>query len=247
MTIKAIVFDAYGTLYDIQSVASVTEEAFPGYGNLITQIWRMKQLEYTWLRSMMSRYEDFSVVTKDSLTFTLNLLGLKYDGTVLERILDKYVHLDLYPDALATLEILKTHKLAILSNGSSFALNALVKNTSLTKILNAVISVDSVKIFKPSPLTYSLIEARLGVKPEDVLFVSSNPFDVCGAKSFGLHVAWIERVNADVLASELKTNELITPLNMFKALRTQMDHLGYECDFRLQALSNLPDIIGRLN
>ena len=103
MTIKAVVFDAYGTLYDIQSVAAVTEEAFPGYGEIITQIWRIKQLEYTWLRSLMRRYEDFSVVTRESLAYTLRILGLQYDDAVFERIMEKYLHLDLYPDAAAAL------------------------------------------------------------------------------------------------------------------------------------------------
>src|SRR5437764_10010648 len=96
MTIKAVVFDAYGTLYDIQSVARVTEQAFPGYGEIITQIWRIKQLEYTWLRSLMRRYEDFSVVTRESLAYTLRCLGLKYDEQAFARIMDKYLHLDLY-------------------------------------------------------------------------------------------------------------------------------------------------------
>ena len=86
MTIKAVVFDAYGTLYDIQSVAAVTEEAFPGYGEIITQIWRIKQLEYTWLRSLMRRYEDFSVVTRESLAYTLRCLGLTYDEAAFARI-----------------------------------------------------------------------------------------------------------------------------------------------------------------
>ncbi len=90
MTIKAVVFDAYGTLYDIQSVAAITEEAFPGYGEIITPIWRLKQLEYTWLRSLMRRYEDFSVITRDSLAYTLRCLGLKNDDAVFARIMDKY-------------------------------------------------------------------------------------------------------------------------------------------------------------
>ncbi|MBX9710610.1 MAG: haloacid dehalogenase type II [Xanthobacteraceae bacterium] len=243
MTIKALVFDAYGTLYDIQSVATVTEEAFPGYGDLITQIWRMKQLEYTWLRSMMKRYEDFSVVTRESLTYTLKLLGLKYDPAVFERIMDKYVHLDLYPDARAALDALKGYKLAILSNGSSGMLNALVENTGLSKVLDATISIDSVGVFKPDPRAYTLIESKLGVKPSEVLFVSSNPFDVCGAKSFGLNVAWIERVTSDAMAAEFKPNALITPLHMFKAIRTQMDHLGHEPDYRITALSELPKVV----
>src|ERR1700761_57116 len=116
MTIKALVFDAYGTLYDIQSVAAVTEETFPGYGDIITQVWRIKQLEYTWLRSLMRRYEDFSVVTRDSLAYTLRALGLmKYDTAAFDRIMDKYLNLDLYPDASTALASLKGKKLAILS------------------------------------------------------------------------------------------------------------------------------------
>src|ERR1700679_2816101 len=106
MTIEAVVFDAYGTLYDIQSVATVTEEAFPGYGDIITQIWRIKQLEYSWLRSLMRHYEDFSVITRESLAYTLRVLGLAYDAAAFERIVDKYLHLDLYPDATATLAAL---------------------------------------------------------------------------------------------------------------------------------------------
>lgn len=141
MTIKAVVFDAYGTLYDVQSVAAVTDEAFPGYGELISQIWRMKQLEYTWLRSLMGRYEDFSVITRDSLSFTLKTLGLPFDAAIFERIMDKYVHLDLYPDAKQALAGLKGRKLAILSNGSTEMLNALVRNTGLETILDATISI----------------------------------------------------------------------------------------------------------
>ena len=151
MTIKAVVFDAYGTLYDVQSVAAVTDEAFPGYGELISQIWRLKQLEYTWLRSLMGRYEDFSVITRESLVFTLKALGLAFDTAVFERIMEKYVHLDLYPDAKTALAGLKDCKLAILSNGSTDMLNALVRNTGLDTILDATISIDSTKIFKPSP------------------------------------------------------------------------------------------------
>ena len=164
MTIKAVVFDAYGTLYDIQSVAAVTEQAFPGYGEIITQIWRIKQLEYTWLRSLMRRYEDFSVVTRQSLIYTLRILGLKHDDDVLERIMEKYLHLDLYPDASAALARMRGCKLAILSNGSPEMLNALVRNSGLDRVLDATISIDSQEIFKPAPDAYSLIEATLGVR-----------------------------------------------------------------------------------
>ena len=137
MKIKAIVFDAYGTLYDVQSVADVTEEAFPGYGEIITQIWRIKQLEYSWLRSLMRRYQDFAVVTRNSLAYTLRCLGLQYDEETFAAIIDKYRHLDLYHDARIALDALKGRKLAILSNGSPEMLNALVKNSGLDEVLDA--------------------------------------------------------------------------------------------------------------
>src|SRR3954465_406468 len=148
VTIKAVVFDAYGTLYDIQSVAAVTEESFPGYGEIVTQIWRIKQLEYTWLRSLMRRYENFSVVTRDSLAYTLRCLGLKYDPAAFDRIIDKYLHLDLYPDAMTALTAMHGRKLAILSNGSTGMLDALVANSGLDRVLDATISIDSQRIFK---------------------------------------------------------------------------------------------------
>jgi 2-haloacid dehalogenase len=243
MTIKAVVFDAYGTLYDIQSVAAVTDQAFPGYGEVITQIWRMKQLEYTWLRSLMERYEDFAVVTRESLTYTLDALGLGYDTATLAPILDKYLHLDPYADAKATLAALKGRKLAILSNGDSGMLDALVTNSGFAPLLDATLSVDAVKTFKPSPKTYALVEAKLGVAPHEVAFVSSNPFDVNGAKAFGFKVAWIERVTATALAGEVRNPRTIGPLTMFKATRLRPDTLGFAPDWTIASLSELPQRI----
>ena len=242
MNIQAVVFDAYGTLYDIQSVAAITEDTFPGYGDLITQIWRIKQLEYSWLRSLMGRYESFSSLTRDSLAYTLRVLGLKDDGEAFERIIEKYLYLDLYPDAMAALTAMKDRKLAILSNGSPDMLNALVRNTGLDRVLAATISVDANKVFKPSPDTYRLIETTLSVPPASVLFVSSNPWDASGAKAFGLNVAWIERVTPEAMALACVESETIAPLTMFKALRTQMDELGFAPDHRIHSLSELPGI-----
>jgi 2-haloacid dehalogenase len=243
VTIKAVVFDAYGTLYDIQSVAAVTEDAFPGYGDIITQIWRIKQLEYSWLRSLMRRYEDFSVITRESLAYTIRALGLKHDAATFERIMDKYLHLDLYPDALPALASLKDRKLAILSNGSSDMLNGLVRNSGLDRVLDATISIDQKGVFKPAPEAYTLIEARLGMRPDEVVFVSSNPWDACGAKAFGLNVAWIERVTPEAMALACINSDVVAPLTMFKALRTQMDELGVKPDYRIHALSELPDLV----
>ncbi|MBR1187977.1 haloacid dehalogenase type II [Bradyrhizobium sp. AUGA SZCCT0160] len=243
MTIKAVVFDAYGTLYDVQSVASVTEQAFPGYGEIITQVWRIKQLEYTWLRSLMRRYEDFSDVTRESLAYTLRCLGLKYDKADFAGIMDKYLHLDLYPDALASLAAMRDKKLAILSNGSPDMLGALVKNSGLDRVLDATISIDANKIFKPSPDAYALIESTLHIPPHEVLFISSNPWDACGAKAFGLNVAWIERVTPEAMALACLESETMPPLTMFKILRTQMDEFGVAPDHRIHGLAELPALV----
>jgi 2-haloacid dehalogenase len=243
MNIKAVVFDAYGTLYDIQSVAAVTEEAFPGYGGIITQVWRIKQLEYTWLRSLMRRYQDFEIITRDSLAYTLRVLGLAHDAATFERIMEKYLHLDLYLDAMAALAAMRDRKLAILSNGSPAMLNALVANSGLDRVLDATISVDSRKIFKPAPEAYGLIESVLGAPPAQVLFVSSNPWDACGAKAFGLNVAWIERVTPEAMRLACVKSEVVPPLTMFRAIRTQMDELGITPDYRIHALSELPALL----
>lgn len=246
MTIKAIVFDAYGTLYDVQSVADITEDEFPGYGGIITQVWRIKQLEYTWMRSLMGRYRDFSQVTRDSLAYTLRSLGLEYEDDAFARIIDKYLHLDLYPDALAALSAMKDRKLAILSNGSPEMLNALVRNSGLDGLLDATISVDARKIFKPNPEAYALIEEVLHVPPTEVLFISSNPWDACGAKAFGLNVAWIERVTPEAMALACVESDTLPPLTMFKILRTQMDELGVAPDHRIHALAELPALVSAI-
>lgn len=243
MNLKAVVFDAYGTLYDTQSVADITEDAFPGYGDIITQVWRIKQLEYTWLRSLMRRYQDLAAITRDSLAYTLRVLGLAYENEAFERVIEKYLHLDLYPDATAALTALKPRKLAILSNGSPDMLNALVRNSGLESLLDATISVDAKKIFKPSPQAYELIGEVLGTTPNEVLFVSSNPWDVAGAKAFGLNVAWIERVTPEAMALACVENELVAPLTMFRAIRTQMDELGFAPDHRIRSLSELAGIV----
>jgi 2-haloacid dehalogenase len=243
VTVKSIVFDAYGTLFDIQSVAAVTEDAFPGRGEIITQIWRLKQLEYTWLRTMMGRYADFWQVTRESLGYTLDCLGLPRDNAAFERIMQRYFDLDLYPDARTTLAGLSGYKLAVLSNGSTDMLNKLVRNTGLDSLLDATVSIDLAKKFKPVAEVYELIESVLGVPYGEVLFVSSNAFDACGAKSVGLKVAWIERVTAQSLAQELEDHQRVRPITMFKALRMRMEELGLEPDYRIHGLTDLLKVV----
>jgi 2-haloacid dehalogenase len=144
---------------------------------------------------------------------------------------------------MSALGAMRNRKLAILSNGSSAMLEALVRNSGLNRVLDATISVDTRKMFKPAPDAYSLIEAVIGVAPAEVLFISSNPWDVCGAKAFGLNVAWIERVMPEAIALACVNSELVSPLTMFKAIRTQMDELGLEPDYRIHALTELPALV----
>jgi 2-haloacid dehalogenase len=191
----------------------------------------------------MRRYQDFSAVTRDSLAYTLRVPGLAHDNDVFDRIMDKYLHLDLYADATTALAAMRNRKLAILSNGSPAMLDALVANSGLDRVLDATISVDSERIFKPAPEAYTLIESVLGVPPAEVLFVSSNPWDACGAKAFGLNVAWIERVPVEAMALACVKSDVVAPLTMFKAIRTQMDELGLEPDYRIRALSELPGVV----
>ncbi len=242
MSIEAFVFDAYGTLYDVQSVSQVTEQEFPEHGELITQVWRIKQLEYTWLRSLMRDYRSFWEISEESLDFTLKAIGLPIEKGTVERIMDKYLHLDPYGDCLQALDSLKGTPLAILSNGNQEILDQLVKNTGLDSHLDAVISIEKVRSFKPSPEAYDLVEQRLSIKPENVMFVSSNSFDASAAKHFGFQVSWIERVTPDALAAEIAASDVAGPSTMFKILRMQMENFDMAPDHKLKSLTDLVDL-----
>ncbi len=253
MAIKAIVFDAYGTLYDVQSIGGIIDAAFPGHGEYVTQVWRLKQLEYTWLRSLMGRYQDFRAVTRDSLNYTLSTIGLQADAALFDRIIDAYNTLTAYPEAEAALEGLGQYRLAILSNGSPDMLNALVQNSGLARFLEAVISVDAKQTYKPNPRAYDLVQERLGLQPAEVAFVSSNGFDVAGAKSFGFKVARIERVSAAALREEMSlgregvaSGAAIGPAAMYRALRSQTEALGLMPDAVVNSLRALPEAISSL-
>jgi 2-haloacid dehalogenase len=243
MTIKAFVFDAYGTLYDVQSVSRVINAAFPDHSDYVTQVWRLKQLEYSWLRSLMGRYEDFLTVTRESLDYTLGTLCLEADEALIGRLIHAYENLSPYPEAKQALTALKDRRRAILSNGSPGMLDALVRNTGLDGYLDAVISVDTKKVFKPDPRAYELVQERLGVRPEEVVFVSSNGFDVAGARGFGFKVVRIERVSPASLRSELLSVAPIGPAAMFRALRMQAETLGLPPHAVVDSLLALPGLV----
>lgn len=190
---KAIVFDAYGTLFDVTSVAEVCDKQFPGYGQQISEMWRQKQLEYTWLRALMRRYEDFAAVNRGALQYALHQLNLWYDNEMLNTVLASYLTLPTFPDVPQALHALRTHRLAILSNGTQGMLEALVRNAGLLWNFDHVLSVDPLKTYKPDPRVYQLAVNALGVAKERILFISSNGWDVAGAKSFGFTVGWLNR------------------------------------------------------
>jgi 2-haloacid dehalogenase len=241
MTIKALVFDAYGTLYDVHSVYAKTEELCPGKGDLITQIWRLKQLEYTWLQTSLQDYRDFTLLTHASLEFALRAAGAEPTETITKQLFDKYLDLDPYPEAknaLAKLRSLGRYKLAILSNGSTAMLSALVKNSGLDAYLDATISVDGARKFKPHPDCYALVEKTLGLTRDEVMFVSSNGFDVAGAKKFGFKVAWIRRGGAASAATDS-----VLPAQMYRLLRSNAETLGYAQDYTVSSLAELPGLL----
>jgi len=194
--IDALVFDAYGTLFDVHSVVAACDRRFPGRGRELSQAWRAKQLEYTWLRSLMGRYRDFWGVTGDALGWACRSLGLDVPDAVRRELLDAYLRLDLFPEVRGALAALGGRPLAILSNGSPEMLGAVVRHAGLERTFAAVLSVDAVRTYKPHPSVYELAPARLAVARERIGFVSSNGWDVAGAATFGLVPFWVNRAGA---------------------------------------------------
>lgn len=192
--IHACVFDAYGTLFDVNSAAAQAEDALGERWQPLAETWRAKQLQYTWLRGLMGRHADFWQVTGDALDFAMTNLGIS-DSALRERLMDLYLRLTAYPEAKLTLTRLRTGgmKLAILSNGSPRMLSAAVENSGISGLLDAVLSVERVGVFKPHPSVYRMAVDELGVPAEKFCFVSSNAWDAHAAKAFGFHVVWCNR------------------------------------------------------
>jgi 2-haloacid dehalogenase len=206
--IKAVVFDAYGTLFDVHTVAARCEQEFPGFGSDISEIWRKKQIEYTWLRSLMGKYEDFWHVTDEALVYTLKSLNLEATEELRSSILDEYLRLKPYVEVPGALKELGDKRLAILSNGTPKMLGDMVENAGLTEDFSDIISVDELKIFKPFMGVYQLFPAKSGIRKEETLFVSCNPWDAAGSKVFGYNVCWINRF--DVPFEELQVEPDLT-------------------------------------
>ena len=194
MSPKALVFDAYGTLFDVHSVARRCESFWPGKGAPLSQLWRTRQLEYTWQRSLMQRYKPFSGVTRDALAYACEALGLELTVERMEALMGEYSMLAAFPDVDQCFNKLGETRRAILSNGSPDMLAPLVEHSGLK--LDAVLSVDEVQLFKPAPQVYEIAVKNLGVSKERIGFVSSNCWDALGASAYGFTAFWINRSGA---------------------------------------------------
>lgn len=193
-TIKICVFDAYGTLFDVNSAAREARDTLGPQWQPLADLWRSKQLQYTWLRSLMGQHADFWQVTADALDFALATLGLN-DATLRERLMQLYLRLDAYPEVKETLGRLRRagKSTAILSNGSPRMLEAAVTNAGIGELMDAIFSVEEVGIYKPHPSVYRLVLDRFNLTPAQVCFVSSNAWDAHAAKVFGFTVVWCNR------------------------------------------------------
>src|SRR2546425_6506091 len=193
--LRALVFDAYGTLFDVHSVIALCEQLWPGKGAALSQLWRTKQLEYTDRKSLMRRYEDFARVTEAGLRYACAALDLRLDEDRRHRLIDAYLGLATFPEvgnALAELKTMKL-KLAILSNGSPAMLRPVVENAGLRSLIGTVISVDRRKIYKPAPAVYRLALQGPRVPKKARGLFSSNRWGACGAKAFGCRAFWVNR------------------------------------------------------
>ena len=192
---EALVFDAFGTLLNIASVNAELERQFPGKAAAIAPIWRAKQLEYSWLMSLMGRYEPFSQLTERALAYACMQAGVERSDEASQALQRAYLHLKAYDEVAAALSALyqQGKQLAVLSNADAHLLRANLQHNGLLPFLRAVLSVEALQCFKPDPRVYQLACERLALSPERVAFFSSNYWDVMGAASFGLRVGWVRR------------------------------------------------------
>lgn len=191
---RICVFDAYGTLFDVHSAVRRHAGLLGGRADAVSLLWRSRQLEYTWVRSLAGRYADFWQLTGEALDYALACHGIR-DGALRASLLDAYLSLDAYPEVPSTLEALRRAgmRTVVLSNGSPMMLQRAVRSAALDPLLDAVLSVDELAVYKPDPKVYRLVCERFGVAPADIAFQSSNAWDAAGAAAFGCRVHWVNR------------------------------------------------------
>jgi len=217
--IKAIIFDAYGTLFDVNSAAKKCKEKIGDKWENFANYWRTTQLEYTWLRSLMNRHKDFWKVTEDSLDKSMQVF--KIDSSMRNELLDLYKVLSTFPEAKEVLNKLKekNYKLAILSNGTPFLLNELVKSNHLDNIFDNIFSIEEVKTYKPDPKVYNIPIKKYQIQKNEVAYLSANTWDVSAGGNYGFNPVWVNRNN-----------------NIF-------DNLDYFPKYQIRSLDGLLEII----
>jgi 2-haloacid dehalogenase len=190
--VDGVAFDLYGTLAEVSSVGRAAAEVTENPAALV-DLWRQKQLEYTWLRSLMGRYQDFWATTGDALDYALDRLGITVDQPTRAELLDAWLAVRVYSEVPAALEALAPRRLAVLSNGNPEMLEACLATAGIRDRFEHVLSVDEVGVYKPHPSVYELAVKAFALPAERILFVSSNPWDAAGARTFGFPVAWVNR------------------------------------------------------
>lgn len=225
MPIHAIVFDAYGTLFDVFSIRELAEKIFPNSGQALTELWRDKQIEYTHLRTMSNQYKPFWEITQDALRFACKKLNLILSLDSQDALMSQYARLPSFPENVNVLQQLraKDFKLAILSNGNLQMLQSAVEAAGMQDVFTHLLSVDIVKKFKTAPEAYQMAPDIFGLRPNNILFVSSNCWDVCCATWFGYTTFWVNRTGAPL--EELG----VTPNGVGRTLSDALDFVDQNC------------------
>ncbi|WP_422124393.1 haloacid dehalogenase type II [Planococcus sp. X10-3] len=211
--IKAFVFDVYGTLFDVSAIKDECEELYPGYGERISRTWRSKQVEYFMLRQLMGNYAAFYSITLEALKYALEENGQKSTEQNEQQLFEAYLRLPLYTEVEEVLTELKEKKLVVFSNGSHDMLDPLIENAGLTNLFSEMLSIDEIKQFKPTPASYLYAMKKLNLERHEVLFMSSNGWDISGAKNFGFQTAWINRQNLPIEQLGLEPDYVFSDLN----------------------------------
>ena len=219
---RAFVFDAYGTLFDVNSAVKRCQENLGDEAEKLSELWRRKQLEYTWLRSLMGDFSDFWNVTGDALDYAMAAFG-KNDPILRSNLMETYLSLDTFPEVKQSLQALKDngHKLAILSNGARHMLISAAKSSGILPLFDEILCVDDIRIYKPHPSVYQMAAEKLELDAGDISFQSSNGWDIAGAGHFGFKTAWINRGALPV------------------------DPLSYQADVTLNGLDGLLPLTGK--
>jgi len=212
--IKACIFDAYGTLFDVNAACRELSKEVGDNWEKLASLWRLRQVEYTWLRNSMDEYIDFWKITSDALDYAMETLGIE-NNELREELLNLYLKLEAYPEVNDLLKKLKQRglKTGILSNGNMKMLNSAVNNANIREYLDEILSVEDCKIYKPSSKVYDLVKIKMQISKENVLFFSSNAWDMHAASNYGFKTIWVNRFNAKLERLPGKPIDIVNSLD----------------------------------